>query len=132
MNSDQFDQSDQEVSSRRLERLSRMREYDVAPKEPDPRGWTVVSRDGRTIGEVRDLLIDTDRMTATYLDVALDRRRFGLRDGDDSHVLVPVERAHQAGKRLLVEEITRPWLDEVRAARDAEQREFWDRWWRRA
>lgn len=120
------------MSTPRLERLSRMREFDVAPKEPDPRGWTVVSRDGRSIGEVRDLLVDTERMVATYLDVALDRRRFGLRDEDDSHVMVPIARAHQAGKRLLVEEITPEWVNQLRQARDADQCEFFDRWWRGA
>jgi sporulation protein YlmC with PRC-barrel domain len=109
-----------------------MREFDVARNEPDPRGWAVVSRDGRAIGEVRDLLIDTERMAATFLDVALDRKRFGLRDDDDSHVLVPVERAHQAGKRLLVEEITPDWVNQVRMARDADQCNFFDRWWRGA
>jgi len=117
-------------ASGRLERLSRMREYDVARTEPDPRGWPVVGRNGRTIGEVTDLIIDTGRMAATYLDVELNARQFDLRH-DDPHVLVPVERAHQAGKRVLVEEIDRAWFDELRPARDAAQREFWDRWWHR-
>jgi sporulation protein YlmC with PRC-barrel domain len=109
-----------------------MREFDVARNEPDPRGWTVVSQDGRAVGEVRDLLIDAERMTATYLDVALDRKRFRLHDDDDPHVFVPVERAHQAGKRLVVEEITPDWVNQVRLARDADRCEFFDRWWRGA
>ena len=122
--------SEHEVSSRRLERLSRLRDHDVSRDEPDPRGWRVVNRDGRAIGEVTDLIIDTDRMKAAYLDIELDAKLFGLRR-DDPHVLVPLERAHRAGKRLLIEDISRAWVDELRAARDEHQREFWDRWWHR-
>jgi sporulation protein YlmC with PRC-barrel domain len=113
-----------------LERLSRLRDYDVGRNDPDPRGWKVVNRDGRSIGEVKDLLVDTARMTATYLDVELDTKLFDLRH-DDPHVLVPVERAHRAGKRLVVEDISSSWVTEVRAARDLEQHLFWDRWWHR-
>lgn len=123
--------SDHDAPGRRLERLSRLRDHDVARHEPDPRGWRVVNRDGRAIGEVTDLIVDTDRMKAAYLDVELDARLFDLQH-DDPHVLVPLDRAHRAGKRLLVEDISRAWVDELRTARDVHQREFWDRWWRRA
>jgi hypothetical protein len=70
---------DHDTSIRRLERLSRLREYDVASGEPDPRGWTVVDRQGHKIGEVKDLVVDIERMTASYLDVELDAKLFVLR-----------------------------------------------------
>jgi sporulation protein YlmC with PRC-barrel domain len=123
--------SEHAAPARRLERLSRLRDYEVEQHEPDPRGWTVVDREGRRVGDVKDLLVDTDRMTATYVDVELDTKLFDFRD-DDPHVLVPLERAHQDGKRLLVEDINSEWVSELREARHRHQDEFWDRWWHRA
>lgn len=122
--------ADRDASLRRMERLSRMRDYDVAANEPDPRGWSVVNREGRPVGEVKDLIVDTDRMSATYLDVELDTKLFDFR-GDDPHVLVPVERAHRQGRRVLVDDIAPGWVTELRAARELQQRDFWDRWWQR-
>jgi sporulation protein YlmC with PRC-barrel domain len=105
-----------------------MRGYDVASREPDPRGWKVVNRERRHVGEVKDLIVDADRMVATYLEVELDRKMFDL-SGDDPHVLVPVDRAHVEGHRLVVDEIAPGWFGELRAAREAHRCEFWDRWW---
>jgi sporulation protein YlmC with PRC-barrel domain len=122
--------SDHSASPRRMERLSHLRDYDIGRNEPDPRGWTVVNREGRAVGEVKDLVVDTQRMAATYLDVELDTKTLDLRD-EDPHVLVPVERAHADGKRVVVDEISDSWAAELCAAREAHQREFWDRWWDR-
>jgi sporulation protein YlmC with PRC-barrel domain len=120
--------SEHDAPNRRLERLSRMEGFDVAPHQPDPRGWKVVNRDRRRVGEVADLIVDSERMVATYLDVELDTRRFNL-SGDDAHVLVPVERAHAEGHRLVVDDIASGWVSELREARAAHDSEFWDRWW---
>jgi len=122
--------SDQETHARRFERLSRMHDYDVDRHEPDPRGWTVVNRDGRAVGEVKDLIVDTERMTAPYLYVELDGRMFDLHDAD-RYLLVPVERAHASGKRVVIDDLTPSWVRELCTARDVHQREFWDRWWHR-
>jgi sporulation protein YlmC with PRC-barrel domain len=111
-------------------RLSRMPEYRVERHEPDPRGWTVVNGRGRTVGEVKDLIVDTDRMTARYLDVELDTKFFDWR-GDDPRILVPVDRAHIDGKHVVIPDITTTWAAELRAQRSAQQHEFWDRWWSR-
>lgn len=75
----------------RLTRLGDLPDYKVADSDPDVRGWQVRLGD-REIGEVHDLVVDTDTMTARYLDVALDRKAFHL--DRDRHVLVPVGRAH--------------------------------------
>jgi sporulation protein YlmC with PRC-barrel domain len=122
--------SDHSAPPRRMERLSHLRDYDIGRNEPDPRGWTVVNREGRPVGEVKDLVVDTQRMAATYLDVELDTKTFDLRN-DDPHVLVPVERAHADGKRVVVDEISDSWAADLCAAREAHEREFWDRWWHR-
>lgn len=119
---------DHDAPVARYERLSRMRGFDVSPNEPDPRGWRVVNRERRPVGEVRDLIVDTDRMVATYLDVELDAKLFDL-TGDDPRVLVPVDRAHAEGRKLVINEISPSWVSELRTARDLHDREFWDRWW---
>ena len=54
-----------------LRRLSDA-DFKVADNEPDVRGWTAVSRDGRTIGEVDDLIIDTAAMKVRFLEVDPD------------------------------------------------------------
>ena len=123
--------SENAVPARRLERLSRLPKYEVERHDPDPRGWSVVNREGRHVGSVKDLLVDTERMTATYVDVELDTKLFDFR-GDDPHVLVPVERARQDGNRLVVEDISTEWVTDVRAARARHQYDFWDRYWHRA
>lgn len=111
-------------------RLSRMPRYAVERHEPDPRGWAVVNGRGTKVGEVKDLIVDTNRMTARYLDVELDTKLFDWR-GDDPHILVPVERAHIDGKHLVVSDITETWVADLRAERKAHYHEFWDRWWSR-
>jgi sporulation protein YlmC with PRC-barrel domain len=105
--------------------------YTVDRHEPDPRGWTVVNREGQRVGEVKDLVVDTERMTAPYLSVELDTRVFDLRD-DDPRVLVPVERARADGRQLVMDDIGASWVSELRAARERHWHEFWDRWWHSA
>lgn len=116
---------------RRWERLSRMRGFGVGPNHRDPRGWTVVDRDRRPVGEVKDLVVDTDRMTATYLDVELNHKLFDVAD-DDPNVLVPIEYAQPDGRRVVVDPISPRWFDDLRSARDAREFEFWDEWWARS
>ena len=65
-----------------LTRLSETSDYKVAPDETDVRGWTVVGRDGKSIGEVDDLLIDPARMKVAQFDV-------DIKGGD--HIHVPAE-----------------------------------------
>jgi hypothetical protein len=122
--------SEHAVPARRLERLSRLPKYEVERHQPDPRGWAVVNREGRHVGSATDLLVDTERMTATYVDVELDTKLFDL-GGDDPHVFVPIEHARQEGNRLVVDDISSNWVSEVRTARERQRYEFWDRFWHR-
>jgi hypothetical protein len=114
---------------RRFERLSYLRDYEVERHQVDPRGWNIRGRDGRTIGEVKDLVVDTESMRARYLDVELDAKLFDLRD--DPRVLVPVERAHRDGdhRRLTVDGLTTERVPQLCAARAQHYAEFWDKWW---
>ncbi len=117
--------------TRRFERLSRLERFDVEEGDVDPRGWSVTTPGGESLGEVKDLIIDTERMRGTYLDVELDTKQFDLRD--DPHVLVPVERAHRDRnhRRLVVEGLARERVLDLVAEREAAATAFWDRWWGR-
>lgn len=55
-----------------LERLSDA-DYEIAPGEPDVRGWRVVLGRDEAVGEVDDLIIDPAASKVRYLDVDLDR-----------------------------------------------------------
>jgi hypothetical protein len=113
----------------RFERLSRMRGCRIDKHQIDPRGWHVVNAERRTIGEVKDVIVDTERMAGAYLDVELDRKLFDLHD--DPHLLVPMARADRDGdhKRLLIDGLTRDRVATMCVARAEHAREFWDRWW---
>lgn len=67
--------------------LDDLDDFRVAGDDPDPRGWEVVAADGRRIGEVDDLLVDTGAMKVRYLDVGVDD---GVGAEADRHVLVPI------------------------------------------
>jgi hypothetical protein len=115
---------------RHFEPLSRLGDYQVGPHQVDPRGWKVLSPDGRTGGEVKDLIVDTGRMRARYLDIELDTSAFDLH-GDDPHVLVPVEQARRDGNhhRLIVDRFTSERVAELIEARDRHADTFWEQWW---
>jgi uncharacterized protein (TIGR02271 family) len=68
--------------------LDELDDYKVASGDPDVRGWEVYASDGRKIGEVDNLLIDTGAMKVRYLDVDLDEELIGSKD--DRHILIPI------------------------------------------
>jgi len=61
-----------ETAQSRATPLRNLRKYRVADGDPDVRGWEVVGGDGRRIGSVNDLLVDTAEGKVRYLDVQLD------------------------------------------------------------
>jgi hypothetical protein len=124
--------TDEVTRMRRFERLSRLREFEVARHEPDPRGWTVVDAGDHEIGRVRDLIVDTGRMTGRYLDVRLEPKVFHVPE-EDARIMVPMDRAHRVGDhhRVRVEGLTRESVPAIAVAREEEDLSFWDRWWAR-
>jgi uncharacterized protein (TIGR02271 family) len=66
-------------------------DYEVAPNEPDVRGWDVVLGNDETIGEVDDLIIDPSAGKVRYLEVDLDTKALALDRG--RRVLVPIASA---------------------------------------
>jgi uncharacterized protein (TIGR02271 family) len=90
---------DREETDREIERsrpsdtprcaaLRDLGDYEIAEGYPDPRGWRVRSSDGRDVGKVDDLIVDTGTMRTRYLAVRLDDEVAGDRDRHD--VLVPI------------------------------------------
>ena len=71
-----------------LQRLKDLDDFEVADGDPDIRGWDVRSSDGRHIGKVEELLVDTAAMRARYLEVELDRKELGLTEA--RHMLIPI------------------------------------------
>jgi len=80
-----------DINKGTLRRFSDMSDVDIAEGDPDPRGWEVVTRDGRELGEVEDLVVDTRAMKVRGLEVSLDKDAFGI--DEDRHVLLPIETA---------------------------------------
>ncbi len=72
-----------------LKRFSDMDDVQVSEDDPDVRGWDVLMPDGRDIGEVKDLLVDTDTMKVRALEVELDKSRFNW--NDNRRVALPVD-----------------------------------------
>jgi sporulation protein YlmC with PRC-barrel domain len=71
--------------ARRLNAMRELRDYKLVDGEPDIRGWNVYTATGRELGEVEDLLVDTDLGEVVMLDIDLKR--------DDRHTLAPIKAA---------------------------------------
>lgn len=71
-----------------LMRLSDMDDFEIADGEPDIRGWDIRSADGRKIGEVDDLLVDTQLMKVRYVEMKLDDDL--APDDDHAHAVFPI------------------------------------------
>ena len=69
----------------RLIRLKDLRHYKLVDGEPDIRGWNVFAATGREIGDIEDLLVDTELEEVVMVDVDLKR--------DDRHTLAPIKAA---------------------------------------
>lgn len=115
---------------KRFERLSRLNGYGVDSHYRDPRGWDIVNADHRSIGEVKDLIVDTSTMKAVYLDVELDSKLFDV--GGDPHILIAVEHAEREGKHkhLIVPGLDSVRMQELLVERERHRYDFWDTWWR--
>jgi len=71
--------------------IDELSDFKVAEGDPDVRGWDVFASDGRKVGEVENLLVDTAAMKVRYLDVDLDDDLLeGVEDADDRHILIPI------------------------------------------
>lgn len=83
--------------------LNQLDDFRVSDGDPDVRGWDVLSADGKRIGEVDELLVDTDAMKVRYLDVDVEASLLAGESG--RHVLIPIgyARLERDGNRVIVE-----------------------------
>lgn len=81
--------ADRQEMSANLARMDELDDFDIADREPDPRGWEIRSADDREIGEVDELIVDTQAMKVRYLDCALNEDELGLEE-QGRHILIPV------------------------------------------
>jgi photosynthetic reaction center H subunit len=90
--------------------LDQLSDYRVAEGNPDVRGWEVLDANGRRIGEVDNLLIDTAAMKVRYLDVDLAEDVAG--EDRDRHILVPIgyARLDEAEDHVFVDSLDREQL----------------------
>jgi photosynthetic reaction center H subunit len=86
--------------------LDDLDDFEVADNSPDVRGWDVVTREGRRVGEVEELLVDTSAMKVRYLDIELDDEV--RRSDSDRRVLIPVGQARLDDRddRVLVDNMS--------------------------
>jgi len=70
-------------------RLSDDHDVEVAPNEPDVRGWAVTTATGEKIGKVADLIIDSGAMKVRYLEVTMD----GANSASATRPMIPIEAA---------------------------------------
>lgn len=91
----------------RLVRLSDLDEHRVAKDHSDPRGWEVLSSEGRRVGKVVELLVDPDVLRARYLDVRVDEKEMDM-EPVDRHILLPLDRVRlRDGKKVEVDGLSR-------------------------
>lgn len=102
MNADRTDRDE------RLVALSTMKKFRVAKGESDIRGWDVVTRDHKKIGDIHELIVDPVSLKVRYLDIALDRKLLETRD--KTHILVPIAGA------TLDDDDNRVYIDNISAA----------------
>lgn len=96
------------IDTTNLAPLSRLDDFKVASGDRDVRGWDVIARDGKKIGDVDDLLVDTTARKVRFVSVDLDRGLLGALTGKaGGHVLIPVEDiTFDSGNRVMLNSIS--------------------------
>jgi uncharacterized protein (TIGR02271 family) len=97
----------------RLARLDDLDDFEIADGEPDIRGWSVKTADGREVGEVENLIADPDAMEVRYLEVKVKHELLGTKD--DEQVLVPISQAqlHEDDDTVLISALSASRLRET-------------------
>jgi photosynthetic reaction center H subunit len=88
-----------------LSRLGDLDDYDVADGDEDIRGWDVLTHDGRKVGKVDELIVDTSALKARYMEVKVDKDIAGT--DDDRWAVVPVgtARLDEDGNEVLIDRL---------------------------
>jgi uncharacterized protein (TIGR02271 family) len=97
----------------RIVPLDELDDFKVAEGDPDVRGWDVLAADGRKIGEVDNLLVDTAAMKVRYLDIDIEDDL--LEGRADRHILVPIgyARLDEDDDRIFVDTLDQATLRKI-------------------
>lgn len=60
------------TNNKHLHYLDELSDYKIVSEDPDVRGWEVKDLDGRIVGKIDNLLVNTDVNRVRYLDVEVD------------------------------------------------------------
>jgi len=71
--------------------------FKIPDGDPDPRGWDVKTADGRDLGKVADLLVDSATGRVRYLELAVDKDV--VKAGGRDYYLLPVGEARLDDER---------------------------------
>src|SRR4051794_30157497 len=77
------------TSGNSLVRLSDDDDLEIAPNEPDVRGWSVKTSTGQNIGKVADIIVDRSAMKVRCLEVNPD----GATSASGTRPMIPIEAA---------------------------------------
>lgn len=72
----------------RLYRLDELDKYEVADKDTDVRGYTLLGGDGERLGKIDELIVDPEIGKVRYLDIKLDTDLVVV--DDNRHILLPI------------------------------------------
>ena len=71
-----------------LRRLRDLSDFEVADGSPDVRGWTVRGGDGKSFGDVHELIVEVESLKVRYLDIELSASLNISKY--DRHILLPI------------------------------------------
>ena len=103
-----------------LAHLSDLRDYEIADPAPDIRGWTIKLRDGRTLGKVDDLIVDTDHLVVKFLEVKLAREYWGADDVEWMLVPIGAARLDEENDTVVVDRLPAGGLENAPRSRRGE------------
>ena len=101
-------------------------DVEMEKNEPDPRGWDVISADGRKIGEVDGMFVDTVAMKVRYLEVPVDNDELDLEDKAERRLMIPVRSVELAveDERVLVPTLQSSHIADLRGQVDLARESF--------
>lgn len=84
--------------------------YEIVDGEPDIRGWDVMDKQGKSIGEVDELIFDVQSRKVRYMVIDLDKNDFSLKS---RKVLMPIGTAelHDKDDDVILPKITAAQLE---------------------
>jgi sporulation protein YlmC with PRC-barrel domain len=96
-----------------LAHLKTLKGFKVTDPGSDIRGWTLSARDGRRVGVIDDLIVETSTLEVRYLEVRIDQS--AAKRAGDVWVLVParVARVDDLRERVIIDSMSAEGIAEA-------------------